>query len=75
MEIQASKIPSEREVKEKVAKAANTMDMMSAMKLPRHARRAMAKANGIKKISGSNEPFINHAKRKRKEERAKALNG
>lgn len=38
---------------------AGDFDLMAAMSMNRHERRALAKANGIKKIAGSNRPIRN----------------
>lgn len=44
------------------------IDLMALMALPRKERRRLAKLNGIARIAGSNTPYVNEAKRKRKAE-------
>ena len=34
------------------------VDLLDVMRLPRHLRRAMAKINGVKKIPGSQKPYV-----------------
>lgn len=49
-------IMPEMEVKKRVVEQANAIHEMAAMGMNRHARRALAKMNGINRIVGSTKP-------------------
>lgn len=53
----------EREIKKSVVRE---IDLMSLMGMNRHARRALAKVNHVKKIGGSMKPIRNESKDKKK---------
>lgn len=54
----ADAVLADMPIKRQIAKAANTLTELSAMSLPRHERRRLAKVNGINKIVGSTKPLI-----------------
>lgn len=48
----------EKVIKEKILRAANRVDMLSAMRLNRHERRGLSRRNGGVKILGSVKPYF-----------------
>lgn len=54
----ADAVLKEMAIKHNVLRDARNMTELSAMALPRHERRRLAKNNGIKNIVGSTKPFI-----------------
>lgn len=52
---------SEKEIKAQAIKAANSLDLMSAMGRNRAERRQLGKLNGVK-IAGSSTPYVNKQK-------------
>lgn len=52
----------EIDARKAVAKVAQELDMLSVMSMTRSERRRLAKVNGIKKIAGSNKPFVKNTK-------------
>jgi len=47
------------DTKRRALSAAREMELFSAMALPRHERRKLAKINGMKRIAGSTKPLRN----------------
>lgn len=52
---------TELQMKRKVLEMATSLNMLSAMGMNRHQRRGLAKANGVKKITGSMKPFVKNS--------------
>lgn len=57
----------EREIKKSVLGKVREIDLMSLMGMNRHARRALAKANHVKKIGGSMKPIRNENKNRKQD--------